>query len=96
MDSSVGRSIIGKSVQQCLDLFELIVTAHIMFSSERVVTNKAAEIYEINSTASTDAHIATLIKQVELHVKLQIHGANLMMVNLSCENCERNYAKNIA
>lgn len=51
MDSSVGRSIIGKSVQQCPDLFELIVTAHIMFSSERMVTNKAAEIYEINSTS---------------------------------------------
>ncbi|XP_022856879.1 uncharacterized protein LOC111377952 [Olea europaea var. sylvestris] len=42
VDSSAGGSIIGKSEQQCMDLFELIATTHSMFSSERVSQTKGA------------------------------------------------------
>ncbi|XP_022878730.1 uncharacterized protein LOC111396550 [Olea europaea var. sylvestris] len=62
VDSSVGGSIIGKSVQQCTDLVELIATTHSIFSSERVVPPKTAGIYELDSTTSTNAQIAALTK----------------------------------
>ncbi|XP_022860904.1 uncharacterized protein LOC111381360 [Olea europaea var. sylvestris] len=92
VDASAGRSIIGKSVQQTMDLFELIATTHSMFSSERVVPPKAAGMCELDSTTSTNARIAALTKQVELLVKLQTHGANAMMASSVCENCGRNHA----
>ncbi|XP_022883790.1 uncharacterized protein LOC111400620 [Olea europaea var. sylvestris] len=44
VDASSGGLIIGKSGQQTMDLFELISTIHLMFSSERVVPPKAAGI----------------------------------------------------
>jgi hypothetical protein len=34
VDPSAGGSLIGKSVQQCMDLFELIATTHSMFSMQ--------------------------------------------------------------
>ncbi|XP_022897561.1 uncharacterized protein LOC111411243 [Olea europaea var. sylvestris] len=91
VDASAGGSIIGKSVQQTMDLFELITTTHSMFSSERVVPPKAGGMYELDSTTSTNAQIVALTKQVELLVKLQTHGANAMMASLACENCGRNH-----
>ncbi|XP_022883745.1 uncharacterized protein LOC111400569 [Olea europaea var. sylvestris] len=92
VDASAGKSIIGKSVQQTMDLFELIATTHSMFSSERVIPPKAAGMYELDSTTSTNAQITALTKQIELLVKLQTHGANAMMANSACENCGRNHA----
>ncbi|XP_022889337.1 uncharacterized protein LOC111404820 [Olea europaea var. sylvestris] len=83
--------IIGKSVQQRINLFELIATTHSMFSSERVVPPKAAGIYELDSKASTNAQIATLTKQVELLVKSQTKGAHAVITGPSCENCGANY-----
>ncbi|XP_022849795.1 uncharacterized protein LOC111371859 [Olea europaea var. sylvestris] len=91
VDASAGGSIIGKSVQQTMDLFELIATTHSMFSLERMVPPKAPGMYELDSTTSTNAEIATLTKQVELLVKLQTHGANAMMASSVCENCGRNH-----
>ncbi|XP_022889150.1 uncharacterized protein LOC111404596 [Olea europaea var. sylvestris] len=87
VDASAGGSIIGKSVQQTMDLFELIATTHSMFSSERAVQPKAARMCELDSTTSTNAQIAALTKQVELLGKLQTHGANAMMASSACENC---------
>ncbi|XP_022852885.1 uncharacterized protein LOC111374444 [Olea europaea var. sylvestris] len=92
VDASAGGSIIGKSVQQTIDLFELIATTHSMFSSERVVPPKVGGMYELDSTTSTNAQIAALTKQVELLVNLQTHGANAMMASSVCENCGRNHA----
>ncbi|XP_022873169.1 uncharacterized protein LOC111392139 [Olea europaea var. sylvestris] len=91
VDSSAGGSIIGKSVQQCMDLFELIATTHSMFSSERVVPPKTAGIYEVDSSASTNAQIAALTKQVELLVKSQTKGAHAVIAGPSCENCGANH-----
>ncbi|XP_022852768.1 uncharacterized protein LOC111374346 [Olea europaea var. sylvestris] len=84
--------ILGKSVQQTMDLFELIATTHSMFSLERVIPPKASGLCELDITTSTNAQIATLTKQVELLVKLQTHGANAMMASSACENCGRNHA----
>ncbi|XP_022877019.1 uncharacterized protein LOC111395266 [Olea europaea var. sylvestris] len=92
VDASAGGSIIGKSVQQTMELFELIATTHLMFSSERVVPLKTGGMYELDSTTSTNAQIAALTKQVELLVKLQSHGANAMMTSSACENCGKNHA----
>lgn len=47
-----------------MDLFELIDTTHLMVSSEGVVPQKAAGIYELDSNASTYAQIATSTKRV--------------------------------
>ncbi|XP_022865504.1 uncharacterized protein LOC111385354 [Olea europaea var. sylvestris] len=84
-------SIIGKSVQQCMDLFELIATTHSMFSSERVVPPKVAGIYELDSIASTNAQIAALTKQVELLVKSQTKRAHAVITGPSYENCRANH-----
>ncbi|XP_022860103.1 uncharacterized protein LOC111380701 [Olea europaea var. sylvestris] len=91
MDSSVGGSIIGKSVQQCMDLFELIAITHSMFSSERVVPPKTAGIYELDNITSTNAQIAALTKLVKLVVKSQIKGAHVVITDPSCENCGANH-----
>jgi hypothetical protein len=91
VDSSAGGSIIGKSVQQTLDLFELIATTHSMFSSERVVPPRAPGMYEMDNTASTNAQIAALTKQVELLVKSQTRGAHAVLSSVSCENCGANH-----
>ncbi|XP_022891639.1 uncharacterized protein LOC111406445 [Olea europaea var. sylvestris] len=66
VDASAGGSIIGKLVQQTMDLFELIATTHSMFSSERVVPPKIAGMYELESTTSTNAQIAALTKQASI------------------------------
>jgi hypothetical protein len=91
VDASAGGSIIGKSVQQTMELFELIATTHSMFLSERVAPPKTGGMYELDSTTSTNAQIAALTKQVELLVKLQTHGANAMMASSVCENCGRSH-----
>ncbi|XP_022867235.1 uncharacterized protein LOC111386964 [Olea europaea var. sylvestris] len=78
-------------MQQCIDLFELIATTHSMFSSERVVPPKAVGIYKLDSTASTNAQIAALTKQVELLVKSQTKGAHAVIANPSYENCGANH-----
>lgn len=62
-----------------MNLFGLITTANSIFSSERVVLWKIARIYKLDSTASTNTQIAALTKEVELFVKLQTQGANVMM-----------------
>ncbi|XP_022858826.1 uncharacterized protein LOC111379639 [Olea europaea var. sylvestris] len=92
VDASAGGSIIGKSAQQTMDLFELIVTIHSMLSSKREVPPKVAGMYELDSMISTNAQIAALTKQVELLVKLQTHGANAMIASSACENSGRNHA----
>lgn len=84
VDSSTGGLIIGKSVQQAIDLFELIATTHSTFSSERVVPPRASEMYELDSAASTN--------QVELLVKSQTKGAYAVMGGPSCENWEANHS----
>lgn len=62
VDAFASGSIIGKSLQQTMDLCELIATTHSMFSSEIVVPPKAIEMYELDSTTSTNAQVAALIK----------------------------------
>ncbi|XP_022863171.1 uncharacterized protein LOC111383320 [Olea europaea var. sylvestris] len=74
-----------------MDLFKLIATTHSMFSSERVVLPKAAGIYELDSTASTNAQIAALTKHGELLVKSQTKGAHAVITGPSCENCRANH-----
>ncbi|XP_022855423.1 uncharacterized protein LOC111376682 [Olea europaea var. sylvestris] len=91
VDASAGGSILGKSVQQTMELFELIATTHSMFSSERMGPLKTGGMYELDRTTSTNAQIAALTKQVELLVKLQTHGANTMMASSVCENCGRSH-----
>ncbi|XP_022891637.1 uncharacterized protein LOC111406443 [Olea europaea var. sylvestris] len=76
VDASAGGSIIGKSVQQTMELFELIATTHSMFSSERVAPPKTGGMYELDSAAATNAQIVALTKQVELLVKSQTKGAH--------------------
>lgn len=77
--TSAGGSVIGKSVQETLDLFELIATTHSMFSSERVVPPRARRVYELDHTVSTNGQIVALTKQVELLVKSQTRGAHVVM-----------------
>lgn len=70
-----------------MELFELIATTHSMFSLERLAPPKTGGMYELDSTAVTNAQIAVLTKQVELLVKSQTKGAHVMTADPSCENC---------
>ncbi|XP_022874210.1 uncharacterized protein LOC111393039 [Olea europaea var. sylvestris] len=91
VDASARGSILGKSVQQTMDLFELIATTHSMFSSERVAPPKTGRMYKLDSTASTNAQIVALTKQVDLLVKSQTKGAHAVTAGPSCENCGANH-----
>ncbi|XP_022859966.1 uncharacterized protein LOC111380597, partial [Olea europaea var. sylvestris] len=91
VDASAGGSIIGKSVQQTMELFELIATTHSMFSSERVAPPKTGGMYELDSATATNDQIVALTKQVELLVKSQTKGAHAVTAGPSCENCRANH-----
>ncbi|XP_022856211.1 uncharacterized protein LOC111377359 [Olea europaea var. sylvestris] len=91
VDASAGGSIIGKSVQQTMELFELIATTHSMCSSERVAPLKTGGMYELDSAAATNVQIVALTKQVELLVKSQTKRAHAMTASPSCENCGANH-----
>ncbi|XP_022856557.1 uncharacterized protein LOC111377667 [Olea europaea var. sylvestris] len=84
------KRIDHREIKQFMDLFELIATTHSMFSSERVVPPKAGRIYELDSSASTNAQIAALT-EVELLVKSQTKGAHAVIAGPSCENCGPNH-----
>ncbi|XP_022863487.1 uncharacterized protein LOC111383603 [Olea europaea var. sylvestris] len=61
VDASAGGSIIGKSVQQTMDLFESIATIHSMFSSERVIAalTKQVELLVKLQTHGANAMMAS-------------------------------------
>lgn len=48
-------------------------------------------MYELDSTAATNAQIAALTKHVELLVKSQTKGAHAVTVGPSCENYGANH-----
>ncbi|XP_022883279.1 uncharacterized protein LOC111400015 [Olea europaea var. sylvestris] len=91
VDASARGSIIGKSVQQTMELFKLIATTHSMFSSKRVAPPKIGGMYELDSAAATNAQIVALTKQMELLVKSQTKGAHAVTAGPSCENCGANH-----
>ncbi|XP_022859554.1 uncharacterized protein LOC111380275 [Olea europaea var. sylvestris] len=91
LDALAEGSIVGKSVQQTMELFELILTTHSMFSSKRVVPPKTGRMYELDSTTATNAQIVALTKQVELLVKSQTKGAHAVIAGPSCENYGANH-----
>lgn len=67
------------------------MTTHSMFLSERGGTEENSKILELDNMASTNAHIASWTKQVELLVKSQTNGANALMASSVCDNCGANH-----
>lgn len=44
-----------------------------------------ADLHKLDNTLTANAHIAALMKQVELLVKAQVKRVNVVHVNLICE-----------
>ncbi|KAL2526598.1 Uncharacterized protein Adt_11652 [Abeliophyllum distichum] len=63
-----------------------------MFLSDRSTPKKVAGIHEIDGLAATNAQLAALTKQVELLVKTQTQGVNVVQTTMMCENCGANHS----
>ncbi|KAL2471894.1 Uncharacterized protein Adt_40030 [Abeliophyllum distichum] len=93
VDSSANRSIASKNVNEAWYLYELIPNTHTMFSPDRTTPRKVAGIHEIDGLSATNAQLATLTKQVELLIRTQKQGVNVIRATIMCENCGANHSK---
>ena len=65
IDASVGGVFIKKFKDEAYELLDDILTNNFEWPSEKVISKKAVEVYEIDAITALIAHVASLTKQVQ-------------------------------